>query len=498
MSDLELVVALSLAVLVAPLVGGRWNVPVAAWLLPGLLLASGHGLGTAQAYFVTVGVLTIGGLISLYGQMPAPGAAFLVMVLVPTAVSALAFLADRIVMAAVDTASLWGFAATLVFPAAVVVLELGSASVGPFGSWGSLAYTQYGNLPLTQAAAVAGNSAITFVVSWFGSTLAWAWSHDFAPEVVAVGLAAYGAVLAGALLAGGIRLVRARRAGHTVQIASLTEPQPSQPGTLSTQEVFGRLMSDADLDAAEWAAVQRAARSVQDRLLDGSARQAHAGARILFWAEGAGLVTVEGEEGFVARGRSLAQECGCYLAMSLVVMHRAGPRHVENKVVMVTPAGEVAFVYHKQRLVPGPETAHTVPSDNPLRWVDTPYGRVGVLICFDADNPVLTRQVSAASIDILLLPASDWPAIDPLHSQMAVLRGIEHGVSVVRQARFGLSLATDPYGRELAALDHDPDQASPALVAHVPTKGAPTLPKWLLGRLAALRSRTPSTSEVSS
>ena len=34
---------------------------------------------------------------------------------------------------------------------------------------------------------------------------------------------------------------------------------------------------------------------------------------------------------------------------------------------------------------------------------------------------------------MILVPASDWRAIDPLHTHMALLRGIESGCSVIRQ-----------------------------------------------------------------
>lgn len=38
------------------------------------------------------------------------------------------------------------------FPFACIVVEFITAKVSPFGTWGSLAYTQYGNRPLMQLA----------------------------------------------------------------------------------------------------------------------------------------------------------------------------------------------------------------------------------------------------------------------------------------------------------------------------------------------------------
>jgi apolipoprotein N-acyltransferase len=55
-----------------------------------------------------------------------------------------------------------------------------------------------------------------------------------------------------------------------------------------------------------------------------------------------------------------------------------------------------------------------------------------------------------AGADLVAVPASDWRGIDPVHAQMAALRAIESGHSVLRATRFGLSLAIDGYGRTRA------------------------------------------------
>ena len=55
---------------------------------------------------------------------------------------------------------------------------------------------------------------------------------------------------------------------------------------------------------------------------------------------------------------------------------------------------------------------------------------------------------------MLLVPADDWRAIDPIHAHMTVLRGIEEGAAVVRAGLRGLSIATDAYGRVIASDDY--------------------------------------------
>ena len=68
-----------------------------------------------------------------------------------------------------------GFASTLVFPLAWVTMELVVSRTNPFGTWGAIAYTQFGNLPLMQLASVTGIAGIAFLVCWFGSVVNWAW-----------------------------------------------------------------------------------------------------------------------------------------------------------------------------------------------------------------------------------------------------------------------------------------------------------------------------------
>jgi apolipoprotein N-acyltransferase len=57
---------------------------------------------------------------------------------------------------------------------------------------------------------------------------------------------------------------------------------------------------------------------------------------------------------------------------------------------------------------------------------------------------------------------------------MAVFRAVENGVSLVRQAKNGLSIATDPYGRTLATMNHF-TASERLMIAQVPTTGVTTV-----------------------
>jgi apolipoprotein N-acyltransferase len=90
------------------------------------------------------------------------------------------------------------------------------------------------------------------------------------------------------------------------------------------------------------------------------------------------------------------------------------------------------------------------------------------------DFPQFIRQAGKSGADILLVPASDWETIKYLHSGMAEFRAIENGTSLVRATRWGLSIATDPFGRTSAATDSF-SAMQDVMVAQIPVEGVSTL-----------------------
>lgn len=210
---------------------------------------------------------------------------------------------------------------------------------------------------------------------------------------------------------------------------------------------------------------------IHDRYFEGTIREARAGAQIVVWPEAAGIVDERDEAALIARGQDVARQEGIYLAMPLVTIYEDPNRLPENKLIVVDPAGDIVLEHLKYggNLVEG-----SLPGDGVLRTFKSPFGIISGVICWDADFPTTVRQAGRNGTDILLVPSNDWRAVDPTHTQMAVFRAIENGVSLVRQASNGLSIATDPYGRVLAAMDHF-TASERVMVAQVPTQGVFTL-----------------------
>ncbi|HEU4534072.1 MAG TPA: nitrilase-related carbon-nitrogen hydrolase, partial [Polyangiaceae bacterium] len=173
------------------------------------------------------------------------------------------------------------------------------------------------------------------------------------------------------------------------------------------------------------------------------------------------------EAPLTARLGALAAAEGVYLLAGLAVLPE-GPGPWVNQLVAFRPDGGIAWTYQKARPVPGEPIAA---GDGRVRVLDTPYGRLAALICFDADFPELARQAGRADADVLLIAANDWPAVADAHADMARLRGVETGASIVRATGHGVSLAADREGRVLARGD---DASAPFLLAEVPLRGGAT------------------------
>jgi len=159
---------------------------------------------------------------------------------------------------------------------------------------------------------------------------------------------------------------------------------------------------------------------------------------------------------------------------SLVFLPGAGkPPYLKDEAVLLDPTGHVVWTYEISHLVPGGQGLY-VQGDGKVPLIESPYGRLAGVICFDLDYPGMVRQAGQGGADLLFGPSDDWQAFDPLHAQHATFRAIENGFSLVREASRGLSMTVDYEGRVLASSDYfTTDQQ--VMVAYVPMHGVRTI-----------------------
>jgi apolipoprotein N-acyltransferase len=99
------------------------------------------------------------------------------------------------------------------------------------------------------------------------------------------------------------------------------------------------------------------------------------------------------------------------------------------------------------------EAAITVPGDRIMK-ISRTFPKITGAICYELDFPRHIRQAAKLRSNLILGPSNDWAAIKNTHARMARLRAIETGISLLRPANGGISIAVDPYGRILSTVDN--------------------------------------------
>jgi len=445
---------------------GRYALGLAAWLAPVFLVrflrTRPAWSGGAAAYATMSAVWAF----QFWGMAPLPPLGFAGLALGFGAAGVAPLLIDRFVAARFGT-----FVSTLALPSAWAGVDLLVARCSPYGSWGSPAYSQSGNLALLQLLSVTGLFGVTFLLGWFAAVVNWVWERRFEWSVTRRGVLAFVVVLTAVGLGGEARLRLFAPSAPTVRVASLSAPDLE---LFPSAEVARRALSRQTLSDPEIASIRMRGWAIDTDLLQRSEREARAGAKVVFWAETSGFAFKEDEQALLARGRQLAGTEGIYLGMAYAAWSRDAKKPLENTLVLVDPRGEIAWRFLKAIPVPGPEAAVTAPGDRKLGVAATPYGRLSGVICFDMDFPALLAQAGALGVDVLLVPSGDWREIDPFHTDMARYRAIEQGFNMIRQVNRGLSAAVDDQGRILASMDHFAT-VHRDLVAQVPTRGVRTV-----------------------
>lgn len=158
----------------------------------------------------------------------------------------------------------------------------------------------------------------------------------------------------------------------------------------------------------------------------------------------------------------LARRHGCHLMTGSTLVRTAAG--IVNRAYLVTPDGGIGW---QDKLILTPyerDVLDLVPGDG-LRVFDTALGRIGILICYDCEFPLLARQQVEAGAEMILIPScTDLAAGQTRVRQSARARAIE-GQCLTVQAPLvggvaGCDIVDVNTGR--AALFAPPDHGLPA------------------------------------
>ena len=424
---------------------GRWLVPLAAFLAPLLWVRFLRLQKPLGGFLWVLGATWLTNFFIWKGMIPVSGFFYVVLMLMMGLFHTLPLLLDRLVASKIE-----GFWGTLLLPSAFVLMEFVVVSTNPSGSYGTLAHTQ-SCLPLLQVLSLTGIWGLTFLIIWPASALNWLWDHRSEQRrCLRAGMVFAGTMLL-VLLFGAYRLSGGMEE-KTVRIAAIN---------------LGKTDWENHYNLAD-----RATREgVNASFLRSCDAAAASGARVVFGSELLLQLKAGDEAAFISQAQETARRNVLYLGLPLLVVPSgSGNEPPYNKILWISPAGELLFEYHKAKPTPG-EGQY---GDGVIRFFDSPFGRIGSAICFDMDFPSLIRQTDAMHLDLMLVPGLDWREITPYHTYVASFRAIEHGFSLVRSASQGLSAAFDPQGRLRSSSDFFATDEV-IFYADVPMRGQRTL-----------------------
>jgi apolipoprotein N-acyltransferase len=172
---------------------------------------------------------------------------------------------------------------------------------------------------------------------------------------------------------------------------------------------------------------------------------------MVVWPENEVFLTTD--EVTVARLRALAADKEVYIVANGLSPAPNGGKWY-NVAVLYSPDGDVIGGRAKINITDGEASHGIVPGPRAYPVFDTPYGRIGVGVCWDRHPVFIVRELARNGAQIVAMPANDDfdanPMFPPFHASDAVLRAVENHVAFIVSTTSGLSIIVDPYGRIVA------------------------------------------------
>ena len=327
---------------------------------------------------------------------------------------------------------------TLVYPISLTAIDYFSVLGSPFGSFGAIGYSQIGFTTLMQVTAVTGLWGITFIMGWFASLINYAWESDFQWISIKRGVITYAVFI---FIIFGLSISRTAFAAPAEQSATIG-------GFSLTEETFDETLGS--FQSGDQATFRTAATELNSRQIDQIRTMAQQGAEIVALQEGAGMGFATEIDTLLADAGIVAQEEGIYIILPTITLDPTGEEPFQNVVRIIDPTGAVVLEHYKYG---GAQFEGSLAGSGELQTVETPYGTLSAIICWDADFPTILQQAGTQDVDLLFVPSNDWLKIKELHAGMSTFRSVENGVPIFRQTGSGISIVTDAYGRVVSAID---------------------------------------------
>ena len=327
-----------------------------------------------------------------------------------------------------------------IFAALFTLGEYVLTTFTPFATWGAMVYTQLENISWLQIVSIGGPWMLSYALYFIAYQLYRLSTGDTTHRTIA---------------ALGIPILMLSLFG-TIRIA-LTENR-EQPSVS-----IAAIGTDSQIGGAIFPSTEER-HSVRAALYRRMAKAQQSGSSLIVLTEAAAGILPAEEAAFKQEVSNLVDSLDITAVVSYVVPLQFDPLLYENKAIIINQEGQIVQSYLKHEPVPGEPAIKGVADHQVYDMGDYQLGKA---ICYDFDFPGLAHEIAALGADIVAVPSSDWRGIDPIHTQMAAVRAIEGGFSLIRSTRWGLSAAVDPYGR-FRAWRSDFDTGEKIMVAQLP------------------------------
>ncbi|MFJ7730157.1 carbon-nitrogen hydrolase family protein [Neobacillus sp. NPDC097160] len=159
---------------------------------------------------------------------------------------------------------------------------------------------------------------------------------------------------------------------------------------------------------------------------------------------------------FVTGLSEMARENEIYVVCGIFESKVDDDQRAYNTTVFIDRSGEVLQSYRKTHLYDAfsyKESDTIVPGKNQYKVVETEFGKIGLMVCYEIRFPEIARQLALQEADILFIPAG-WVAGTMKEDHWETLlraRAIENTVFVCASNQVGnifsgRSLMVDPMG----------------------------------------------------
>lgn len=341
----------------------------------------------------------------------------------------------------------------------------------PAGQFGFLGLTQYRHPLNIQIASWFGVTGITLLVVLVNCTLALIAANLTTLRNVRVQVAV-NVIIVAAIMGVNVHLMRAPvPVKRNLRVAAIQIGYVPEAKTHPGLENLHNMMVADNLKGYTATA--------EDLMTPLTERAAAGGAKLVVWPECSLGTDRKKDPASARRLTDLARKTNAWMVVPFTEPvkgqeHAANPDTV-NAADVISPDGRFVDRYYKHhRIIPlgidrGPSgTREVVPRTN--------IGRMGIMICYDADFPDVANKYAKKGLEYFVLPSHDLAMfITRIHPVMLMFRAVEHRRSLVKADYVHGTMIVDPKGRILA----DPPDGLQVAEADIPLTDVSTPFPWL-------------------